>query len=200
MSQAECTQSACCNIDTTTQVHGNANAYNTQLNAARCLEAFGADPSIKIYPGATKPLIRTTRHDAEIHGVDGLGGVEGLPSGDDPRVQARLNSGVRAIEAIAQAVKTTWNNGTGERVFVISAGPMTNIALFVSVYPELLAGIGEYLLNRLNNNFQTCGRGIHFYGRCCWTWKPFGRCRYAYFVNSPPTVLIIRLPRIQYSL
>ncbi|KAK7695395.1 hypothetical protein QCA50_000031 [Cerrena zonata] len=54
-------------------VHGNSSAYNTELNAARCLEAFGADPSIKVYPGAVKPLLRTTRHDPEIHGADGLG-------------------------------------------------------------------------------------------------------------------------------
>lgn len=95
-----------------------------------------------MYPGAVRPLLRATRHDAEIHGVDGLGGVEGLPSGNDPLVQARLNKEVRAIEAIAKAVQDTWKNGAGERVYIIASGPLTNIALFVSVYPELLDGVG----------------------------------------------------------
>ena len=87
-------------------------------------------------------MLRSARHDAEIHGIDGLGGVEGLPSGEEPHVLARLDKSVRAIEAIARAIQETWKNGTGERVYVISSGPMTNIALFVSVYPELLAGVG----------------------------------------------------------
>ncbi|CAL1700443.1 unnamed protein product [Somion occarium] len=129
-------------------VHGNASHYNIQLNAARCLEAFGADPSIKVYPGAVKPLIRPVRYDSEIHGGDGLGGVEGLPSPDDPRICERLNhpgGPVRAIEAIAKAIKESWKDGSGERVVVISSGPMTNIALFVSVYPELLGGVEEFV-------------------------------------------------------
>ena len=59
-------------------MHGNANADNTVQNAARCLHAIGAPESIKVYPGASKPLLRSPRHDPEIHGPDGLGGVEGL--------------------------------------------------------------------------------------------------------------------------
>ena len=133
---------------TSPQVHGNASAENTNNNAARCLYAFAAPEKIKIYPGATKPLIRPTRHDPEIHGIDGLGGVEGLPPGTHESVQERLRHPGRpakAVDAIARAVEETWKNGSGDRVAIISSGPMTNIALFVSIYPELLDGIGRRL-------------------------------------------------------
>jgi hypothetical protein len=34
---------------------------------------------------------------------------------------------VRALEGMAQSIRTTWNNGAGHQVTVISTGPMTNI-------------------------------------------------------------------------
>lgn len=129
-----------------TKVHGNASADNTSSNAARCLYAFGAPDSVRVYPGATKPLIRPTRHDPEIHGADGLGGVEGLPSVENPGVRAHLQAQgqtVRAIEGIARAIETTWRDGNGHQIVLVSSGPMTNIALFVSVYQDLLMGIGQ---------------------------------------------------------
>ncbi|PCH40835.1 nucleoside hydrolase [Wolfiporia cocos MD-104 SS10] len=129
-------------------VHGNTSAESTNINAARCLHAFAAPESVHVYPGANKPLIRPARHDAEIHGIDGLGGVQGLPHDDDPGVRARLesrNTSARALERMAQAVVSTWKNGEGSQVTIISSGPMTNIALFASVYPDLLVGIEEFV-------------------------------------------------------
>lgn len=114
-------------------------------NAARCLHAFGAPASVKVYPGATQPLIRSARYDPEIHGVGGLGGVEGLPSADDEGVRARLPAEaatVRALEGMAVAIRETWNNGVGSKVTLVSSGPMTNVALFSCVYPELIIAIG----------------------------------------------------------
>ncbi|RDX53852.1 nucleoside hydrolase [Lentinus brumalis] len=129
-------------------VHGNASADNTNSNAARCLYAFAAPEHIRVCPGANKPLIRPERHDPEIHGLDGLGGVEGLPPADTEGVQARLvahGTPVRALEGMAKAISETWNNGQGNKVTMVSSGPMTNIALFVSVYPDLLEGIEEFV-------------------------------------------------------
>ncbi|KAI0796998.1 nucleoside hydrolase [Abortiporus biennis] len=129
-------------------VHGNTSADNTNLNAARCLEAFGAPEHIKVHAGARKPLIRLPHHDVEIHGVGGLGGVEGLPPKDDERVLARFDhpgGNTRAIDAIARAVQRSWQDGQGTKISVVSTGPMTNIALFVSVYPELLEGVEQFV-------------------------------------------------------
>ncbi|CAK5277359.1 unnamed protein product [Mycena citricolor] len=123
------------------------------LNAARCLHAFGAAavyPDMRVYPGATKPLLRPAKHDPEIHGVDGLGGVVGLPDPASAEVQqwiARDAEGavVRALEGMSHHVKRTWNNGMGSKVTIISSGPMTNIALFASVYPDLLIAVEEFV-------------------------------------------------------
>ncbi|KAI0638419.1 nucleoside hydrolase, partial [Trametes polyzona] len=129
-------------------VHGNASADNTNNNAARCLYAFAAAEHVRVYPGAKKPLLRPERHDPEIHGIDGLGGVEGLPPADSPEVRARLSADgdtVRAIDGLAKAVQMKWKGGVGSKLTVISTGPMTNIALFISVYPELLPCVEEFV-------------------------------------------------------
>lgn len=134
----------------TLQVHGNASADLTAINAARCLLAFGGSPDLRVYPGATKPLLRPAKHDPEIHGPDGLGGVEGFPLNDDPEVLhfiAKNSDGspVRALDGMSSAIRQTWKDGAGEKVTVISCGPMTNIALFVAVYPELLQAVTEFV-------------------------------------------------------
>lgn len=46
---------------------------------------------------------------------------------------------------MAAAVRDTWNGGEGSKVTIISSGPMTNIALFVTVHPELLSGVEEFV-------------------------------------------------------
>ncbi|TFK25969.1 uridine nucleosidase [Coprinopsis marcescibilis] len=131
--------------------HGNASSEFTALNAARCAFAFGGNPSdVRVYPGADRPLILEAKHDPEIHGVDGLGGVEGLPSIDDQRVLDFFDLDVdgqriRALEAMPKIIKETWKGGSGNKVTVVSSGPMTNIALFVSVYPDLLEAVEEFL-------------------------------------------------------
>lgn len=116
-------------------------------NAARCLHAFGAPSSVKVYPGATQPLLRAARYDPEIHGVGGLGGVEGLPSADEKEVQARMPAkaaSIRAVEGMANAIRDTWRDGAGSKVVLVSSGPMTNLALFSCVHPELLSGVGTW--------------------------------------------------------
>ncbi|KAJ7639215.1 uridine nucleosidase [Roridomyces roridus] len=133
--------------------HGNASSDWTFKNAARCLQAFGASsryPDIRVYPGSTKPLLRPAKHDPEIHGVDGLGGVEGLPDAESPEVLRWFATDAdgkytRALDGMALAVKKAWNGGRGHKVSVISSGPMTNIALFVAVYPDLLDAVEEFV-------------------------------------------------------
>ncbi|KZP20179.1 hypothetical protein FIBSPDRAFT_932436 [Athelia psychrophila] len=130
-------------------VHGNASAHNTAHNAARCLEAFGAPAHVRVHPGATKPLLKPAKHDPEIHGADGLGGVLGLPAADSPSVQARFavhpatHEPIRALDGIASAVRSAL--GRSEKVTIVSCGPLTNIALWVSVYPELIPGVEAFV-------------------------------------------------------
>lgn len=128
-------------------MHGNTDADNTFKNALRCLSAFGASSDVLVYQGARTPLIKPAKHDPEIHGIDGLGGVEGLPDAEHPSVRARLEMSKhgKAIEGMAAAIRETWRHGEGSKVSVVSSGPMTNVALFVSIYPELLDGVEQFV-------------------------------------------------------
>jgi uridine nucleosidase len=95
-------------------------------------------------------LLLPAKHDPEIHGVDGLGGVQGLPDTQDPRVLAFFathedGSRVRALEGMAKVINETWKNGAGQQVTVVSTGPMTNIALFVNAYSDLLTAVEEFV-------------------------------------------------------
>jgi uridine nucleosidase len=98
-----------------------------------------------VYGGAAAPLLRPAQYDVEIHGPGGLGGVEGLAPADSDAVRERIvddkDHHRPAIEAIAAAIGQTWNAGAGVKVTVVASGPLTNIALFVSVYPHLLDAV-----------------------------------------------------------
>lgn len=74
-----------------------------------------------------------------------MGGVEdSLPSFTDPNVQARTQSNhLHAIEAMALAIRKTWNEGRGKKITLVTTGPQTNLALFLSVYPQLQPAIEE---------------------------------------------------------
>jgi hypothetical protein len=56
-------------------------------------------------------------------------------------VRARIDDRRPAIAAIAAAISQTWNAGAGSKVTVVASGPLTNVALFVSVYPRLLDAV-----------------------------------------------------------
>ena len=50
---------------------------------------------------------------------------------------------MRALEGMVKGIREVWSRGT--KTTVISTGPMTNIALFISVYPDLLDAIEEFI-------------------------------------------------------
>ncbi|KAH8830258.1 uridine nucleosidase [Flagelloscypha sp. PMI_526] len=121
--------------------HGNAPSDLTALNAARCLVAFGAPENIMVFPGAPKPLLRPPKHDPEIHGPDGLGGVEGLPEASDPRVTSRIakdedGESIHAIEGMVTTIKAVWKSKR-RKITIVATGPLTNTALFAATYPDL---------------------------------------------------------------
>jgi uridine nucleosidase len=74
---------------------------------------------------------------SEIHGNDGLGGVEGLLSADDARVRAKVaeTKGQKAVLAIAEAARSLPD---GRQLSIVATGALTNIALFISLFPELV--------------------------------------------------------------
>ncbi|KAG8753145.1 Uridine nucleosidase 1 [Ceratobasidium sp. 428] len=126
-------------------VHGNASSVNTFTNAIRLLHAYGAGSKVKVHAGAAQPLLRPTRADPEIHGVDGLGGVIGLPGSDDPAVASLFDQSksLRAIQGLEAA--TRWCAEKNTKLHIIASGPLTNIALFSAAHPELISHIEQII-------------------------------------------------------
>ncbi len=110
-----------------TTVYGNVPVTHTTRNALRLLALFGRD-DVPVASGSGRPLVHPQRQDAHhAHGVDGLGGrAESLP-------RPRRAAGDRpAVEVLAEAL-----DSAEQSVTVAAIGPLTNIALLLSVYPEL---------------------------------------------------------------
>jgi uridine nucleosidase len=92
--------------------------------------------------------------------VDGLGGVEGMPPPDATRI-----ANANALEAMARAVR-----GAEGTVVIVASGPLTNVALFVAAYPELLEKVAQIVFmgggigigNRSSvAGASACGSAIH---------------------------------------
>ncbi|KAG8690022.1 Uridine nucleosidase 1 [Ceratobasidium sp. 423] len=88
---------------------------------------------------------RLEQWDPEIHGADGLGGVIGLPDPEDTTIRGRFakSSSANAVQGLAEAVKKC--NLEGNRLYLVATGPLTNVALFSAVHPELLSGVEEII-------------------------------------------------------
>ncbi|CAE6522760.1 unnamed protein product [Rhizoctonia solani] len=114
------------------------------ITGIRLLYAYGANDSIQVYPGASQPLLRPTRADPEIHGTDGLGGVIGLPDPEDATIRSQFaKSSINAVQGLAEAVKKCTLEGN--KLYLVATGPLTNVALFSAVHPELLSGVEEII-------------------------------------------------------
>ncbi len=116
-----------------TTVGGNTSLENTTTNALKILEL--ADRSeIPVAAGAGHPLVRPLHVADHVHGTSGLDGPD-LP---DPKTRP-LNR--HAIDFIAETVMSH-----PEPVTLIPIGPLTNIALLIRRYPEVIGNIGRVVL------------------------------------------------------
>lgn len=121
-------------------VCGNAPLEATTENALRVLHLVGKD-DVPVFKGADKPLVRPRRNCPEIHGAGGLDGVV-IPPAD-----REANPG-KAVHAIAEAVTRCKREhdarGRPKDAFkfkLVATGALTNVALFLSVYPELIPAL-----------------------------------------------------------
>lgn len=116
-----------------TAVAGNVPLERTYKNAVRICHYFGK--SIRIGCGAEKPLIRQRDTGGEkVHSPSGLGGVN-IP--EDVSMPEQEN----AIEVIKSELEKS-----DEKVTLLPIGPLTNIAMFLSQYPELKSKIEEIVI------------------------------------------------------
>lgn len=105
-----------------TTVAGNIGIGRTTRNAGRILALMGRE-DIPVHAGAAGPLARKGFEVADIHGADGLGGVEfpmpGVPAQDD---------------AVGFLAETLLREPASEVVLMV-LGPMTNIARLFQANP-----------------------------------------------------------------
>lgn len=118
-----------------TTVAGNVKGPQTAENARIVREAAGLDASLPVCAGAPRPLLRDPVTAEDFHGSTGLGDIP------FPAPQHAL-SDTHAVNMIIETCKAA----TGEPLTLIITGPMTNIALALTMAPEIADGIHEIVL------------------------------------------------------
>ena len=119
-----------------TCVDGNTSLKNVCQNTLQVLDMAGAS-SIPVAAGANEPLMGTAGDlgDAsQVHGDDGLAGLSN--SGSSRSLDSR-----HAIELIRDLVE-----GSEDKVTLVPIGPLTNIALFISTFPETAKKLERIML------------------------------------------------------
>jgi inosine-uridine nucleoside N-ribohydrolase len=113
-----------------TTVGGNADVSHCTENALRLLHAYGR-PDIPVGEGAAGPLFGDVVRATEVHGEGGIGTVvlDPSPARKDPDGAVGLM--VRLLRA------------SPDPVAIAPIGPLTNIALLIRLYPELLPRIAH---------------------------------------------------------
>ncbi|KAJ1722786.1 hypothetical protein LPJ53_002842 [Coemansia erecta] len=113
-------------------VYGNSSVENTTANAIRVIQAAGIK-GVKVYKGAAKPLVKNRVYASDIHGSSGLDGTDLLP---DPDMSTYLAQDENAVNAMHRTIMAS-----PEPVSLAAVGPLTNIALLLSIYPEVIPRI-----------------------------------------------------------
>ncbi|MGZ4249957.1 MAG: nucleoside hydrolase [Solirubrobacteraceae bacterium] len=116
-----------------TTVSGNQTLDKTTANAIRVLDHVDRH-DVPVAAGAARPLIRERHVAADVHGETGLDGPDLPPPSREPEP-------THAIDWIAHALQTS-----PTPVTLVPTGPLTNVALFLTRYPELATKIERVVL------------------------------------------------------
>jgi pyrimidine-specific ribonucleoside hydrolase len=114
-------------VKAVTVTAGNQTLQKTLRNAKRVLSYIGAHPPLAA--GADKPMLRELEVAAAIHGESGLDGPA-LPEADYE------TENVPAVELLRRVI-----GESPEPVTLIPTGPLTNIAILFTAYPEVKKNI-----------------------------------------------------------
>ena len=115
-----------------TTVAGNQTLDKVTANAIRVLDVVDAH-DIPVAAGADRPLIHNTARVAdEVHGDTGLDGPDLPPPSRDPEP-------IHAVELMARELRK-------RPLTLIPVGPLTNIALLIAMYPDLVENIQDIVV------------------------------------------------------
>ncbi|NDJ58977.1 ribonucleoside hydrolase RihC [Enterobacteriaceae bacterium 4M9] len=123
-----------------TTVAGNVSIDKTTRNALQLMDFWNA--SVPVARGAATPLVRPLRDAASVHGESGMAGYSFEQT-------QRTVLGKPAVEAMYECL-----NASAEPVTLVAIGPLTNIALLLTQYPECKSKISRIVLMG-----GTAGRG-----------------------------------------
>jgi len=116
-----------------TTVSGNQTLDKTTANAIRVLDHVDRT-GVPVAAGADRPLVRERHVAAEVHGETGLDGPDLPPPSRRPEP-------AHAIDWIAMTLMASQSPIT-----LVPTGPLTNIALFLARYPELVTRVERIVL------------------------------------------------------
>lgn len=125
-----------------TTVFGNGTVEESTRNALIILEAASRS-DIPVYQGVGKPILRPPTLAHEVHGSNALGGLE-FPN--PKKAMEREN-------AVCELVKRVM--ATPGEITLLAIGPLTNVALALSIEPRLATALKELVL---------MGGAVHVHG------------------------------------
>lgn len=115
-----------------TTVAGNVSIDKTTKNALNLTSFF--NKKVPVAQGAHKPLIRPLEDGSSIHGHSGLDGYEFKDSKENL-------SEKNAVEAMKEVILSST-----EPITLVPVGPLTNIALLLTLYPQCKNNIERIVL------------------------------------------------------
>lgn len=112
-----------------TTVSGNGGISKVTFNARRIATLVNLD--LPIAEGSGKSILGAVEEATDIHGESALDGAE-LP---EPKVEL---SNLHAVDLMAKLLRES-----AEQVTIVATGPLTNVALFLKMYPALKGKVKE---------------------------------------------------------
>ena len=114
-------------------IFGNVSLENTKANTEKLLMLYGKAPRVVL--GSHRPLLRKSINASEVHGKTGMDGY----SFPEPTISTEQS--LTAVAAMHEVV-----NQTEGKTTLIGIGPLTDIALFIHLYPQDLEKIEQIVV------------------------------------------------------
>ena len=119
-------------VEMLSTVAGNVNLEYTTENARKILDFFEKDTPLA--KGNSLPLLREYEDASQFHGETGMNGY------DFPESSRQLLSKHAAVEMKNRILASE------EKITLVTIGPLTNVALLLSMYPEVKKKIAEIVI------------------------------------------------------
>ena len=121
-----------------TACSGNQSVDKTYANALKLMDIAGAS-SVPVYCGQARPMLKEPKHDPGIHGESGIDGSPTLNNHPIREVPAEWQQ-TKGVLAMANGIEQCSTSVT-----VIATGALTNVALVLTLFPELHAKIDKII-------------------------------------------------------